>query len=551
MLHCISFLYYNNPSFVTSDGARALDTLLVVINCFMFIWVLGLFSIACLLRGYRNRAIRLLSASVASSVLGLQRKLRAQKDALIAQLTQLNHRDEKHLVPFADFKTAVEKCLATSESPAVLESAYAVLTLLHVDHSCQEDMDLTTTMRQAFMKDLGVPYQLVLIAIPLSVNSPCSVPTPFWVQILEFVGASRGLASHMSRKRLVSEVGSALDQSQPRDQKHDSHEAHAWNARQVRRVAEKISHEIGFSLFPVSMYGLVNRRMKSHEDGHPAELLDMFRLSAWLAPHIPDTADIGAYSNGNKAKVYRQIAARLPRLLLLSSFGSLDVLKSIASFIEHMEVSESTFSDDDVAVFDLVSEKDKGPFLYWLVNERCFAREASRSLGCRSPFVVRLRVRELTNRTRLHATESQRGVFSSIISEMHVHSVSTRITTRITRRVSQRLDSLTPRSAKAILSPRKKKRSYFAESMKYKSDQAWLPAENHPDLAAQSVVLRLPTKVHPESSTEQVYAPRHVVMLCIEALQWCVCPFARTKRRQFQLRSSRLLHEMPNPPSDA
>jgi hypothetical protein len=387
MLHCISFLYYNNPSFVTTDGARALDTLLVVINCFMFIWVLGLFSIACLLRGYRNRAIRLLSASVASSVLGLQRKLSAQKDALIAQLTHLNHRDEKQLVPFADFKTAVEKCLASFESPAVLESAYAVLTLLHVDHSCQEDMDLTTTMRQAFMKDLGVPYQLVLIAIPLSLHSPCSVQTSFWVQILEFVGASRGLASHMSRKRLVSEVGSALDHSPPRDQK-PSHEAHAWNARQVRRVAEKISHEIGMSLFPVSMYGVVNRRMKGHANGQSAELLDIFRLSAWLAPHIPDTADIGAYSNGNKAKVYRQIAARLPRLLLLSSFGSVDVLKSIASFIEHMEVSESTFSDDDVAVFDLVSEKDKGPFLYWLVNERCFAREASpavRSLGCRSP----------------------------------------------------------------------------------------------------------------------------------------------------------------------
>ena len=83
---------------------------------------------------------------------------------------------------------------------------------------------------------------------------------------------------------------------------------------------------------------------------------------------------------------------------------------------------------------------------------------------------------------------------------MHVHEVST----RITRKVSQRLESLTPRSA--ILSPRKK-RSYFAESMKYKSDQAWLPAENHPDRAAQSVVLRLPTKVHPESSMEQVYAP--------------------------------------------
>ena len=165
------------------------------------------------------------------------------------------------------------------------------------------------------------------------------------------------------------------------------------------------------------------------------------------------------------------------------------------------------------------------------------------------PVVVHLRVRELTNRTRLHATESQRGVFSSIISEMHVHEVST----RITRKVSQRLESLTPRSAKAILSPRKK-RSYFAESMKYKSDQAWLPAENHPDLAAQSVVLRLPTKVHPESSMEQVYACSLLVMqynVAYRTLQWRVCPFARTKRRQFQLRSSRLLHEMPNSPCDA
>ena len=40
------------------------------------------------------------------------------------------------------------------------------------------------------------------------------------------------------------------------------------------------------------------------------------------------------------------------------------------SFIEQWESAEETLSDDDTKLLRNLNKKDRGPFLYWLINER-------------------------------------------------------------------------------------------------------------------------------------------------------------------------------------
>lgn len=60
----------------------------------------------------------------------------------------------------------------------------------------------------------------------------------------------------------------------------------------------------------------------------------------------------------------------MPRLLLVSAFGHEDVAQNVKYFLEQLEHAENVLSSEEVAVLDNLVAKDRGPFLYWLVNER-------------------------------------------------------------------------------------------------------------------------------------------------------------------------------------
>ncbi len=48
-----------------------------------------------------------------------------------------------------------------------------------------------------------------------------------------------------------------------------------------------------------------------------------------LAPHIPDYAEVGAYSQSLQAMVYNSVAASLPTLLVMSVFGDDDLSSTL------------------------------------------------------------------------------------------------------------------------------------------------------------------------------------------------------------------------------
>jgi hypothetical protein len=92
-------------------------------------------------------------------------------------------------------------------------------------------------------------------------------------------------------------------------------------------------------------------------------------LIGLAAPHIPDTADIGAYSQHVAARIYKHAAAQMPKMILEAAFGEEHVAISMRAFFAQWEQAEETLSDDDVRILDNVIQKDRGPFLFWLVNE--------------------------------------------------------------------------------------------------------------------------------------------------------------------------------------
>jgi hypothetical protein len=97
-------------------------------------------------------------------------------------------------------------------------------------------------------------------------------------------------------------------------------------------------------------------------------LAALFNLSIWLAPLIPDFAEIGAYSKGIKALTYKQAADRMPNLLLISAFAEPDVRMSMRFFLDQVEEAEGTLSMAERKMVALVDRKDRGPLLYWLLN---------------------------------------------------------------------------------------------------------------------------------------------------------------------------------------
>lgn len=93
-------------------------------------------------------------------------------------------------------------------------------------------------------------------------------------------------------------------------------------------------------------------------------------MGAWLAPYIPDHSEVGVYSASIGAGVYHRAASQMPRLLLVAAFGQKVVANNLKHFLAQLNQAEENLTADDVEIVSGLVAKDRGPFLYWLLNER-------------------------------------------------------------------------------------------------------------------------------------------------------------------------------------
>ena len=57
-------------------------------------------------------------------------------------------------------------------------------------------------------------------------------------------------------------------------------------------------------------------------------------------------------------------------MILLSAFGAEPDLHNMRGFMRQWEQAEKMLTGEDYAVLGNLDEKDMGPFLFWLLNER-------------------------------------------------------------------------------------------------------------------------------------------------------------------------------------
>ena len=138
-----------------------------------------------------------------------------------------------------------------------------------------------------------------------------------------------------------------------------------WRASRVQTVARKVCHEISSTIDPLTMAYCVRSNLQ-----RDSALSGLFCFSAWLAPFIPDYAEIGAYSKHVSSQIYQHAAERMPKLILEAAFGNVEVTQSMRKFMAQWMASDLNVSNGDLELLDQISTKDRGPFLYWLINER-------------------------------------------------------------------------------------------------------------------------------------------------------------------------------------
>ena len=150
-------------------------------------------------------------------------------------------------------------------------------------------------------------------------------------------------------------------------------DATLWKSSRLLEIVRGICWEIQFSLGPLAL-----RRWMDKNRLHDVKMVSLFCLTAWVGPHIPDDAAISAYSKSPEAKVFKKAAKEMPRLILAAAFGDDEVALNMKYFLEQLKNAQKTISKDDLRILDNVAGKDRGPFLYWLLEERI-------PIGCLRP----------------------------------------------------------------------------------------------------------------------------------------------------------------------
>ena len=381
LLNCVAMLYFNNDWFINGknrpepNGAVNLDNVLGVINGITVLLILSVFVVTIIEARFKASSARKLSSAVARMVVEVQQELSTSRDEFCIllgetdeKLQPLDAQTVADEVSFKQFKQAAERCMHGKTCPVILEAVFFVLKLINADDDVHSAFITSRQVREEVASARGVPRQLVRalsLCLHCVVSSialrACSVQ-----QIHEFLGNAPGKALYLSQKRRSSLIKSASSSMLSVTRMNDNDAlGYEWHHSRVRDAVHKICWELSQSLSPVELW----RWIRQNEE-QSSILASLFCFAARLVPHIPDLAEIGAYSRSLTAKTYREAAERMPRILLMSAFGNAELGSNMKFFLEHLEEAEKKISDTDLELLAGVMPKDRGPVLYWMIKER-------------------------------------------------------------------------------------------------------------------------------------------------------------------------------------
>jgi hypothetical protein len=334
---------------------------LVVVNIVTYIFILGLFAVTLMEMWFRAALLRRMTAEVAGQITTLQMELLEHRDEFIESLD--TDYDEKRGIDLERFEAAVRKAIKSS---ALKPSGHLIevlaMLIKMVDGKDYEDAD--TAKSSLFMN-----------------------------HIFEFLGvspASNARSSRMSQSKSITKLAltptksvtrsSPTTSSPPKSPSFRSEMGHEgssedpmsnlWKRARIQALLRKLCLELPHSFQPMAVYRFSASGEKGSQATAQSKLTALLTLSSRLAPYIPDSADVGSYSNAASAMIYKKAAQQMPRLLVIGMFGEDAVTKNLQYFLAQLENAERELSKEELSISETIVAKDRGPMLYWLLNER-------------------------------------------------------------------------------------------------------------------------------------------------------------------------------------
>ncbi len=425
MLHCIAVLYYNNLDFTVTkvEGGLALDGLLVAADVICFASTGLLFGKSFLENAFRGRSCEVLTKRIVQAQLYLQKALVADRDTFeqllldhatrtpetvtvgmtqpigaapgnsmggpklgdgtlasastrfaSANIVRSTTTDVAHSgtdsagsdvkspttphlaaalglqVTYENFAAAASRVLegqGMGVAPAAIESLFLTLKLIDVDDD-EHSAEMSHVTRDKLVDKSPIPFELVraFLGYRDAVLSGS-----------KSVRLAKSEATLSAVVRIFFTKGCCFDPSALKEQ-HFS-----WNPVALAVSVRKVMKEVVRTLKPEEL----RTWMKTGRVG-VERLLGLWNLSVWLSPHIPDYAQMGAYSKSSKALAYKQAADRLPDLVSISAFGGDDICEHMRVFMDLVEAADTRLTQDERNIVLMLDRKDRGPLLYWLLN---------------------------------------------------------------------------------------------------------------------------------------------------------------------------------------
>ena len=107
-------------------------------------------------------------------------------------------------------------------------------------------------------------------------------------------------------------------------------------------------------------------------------MVRLFNMTLRIRHLVSDDSELGAYSETARSRVYRYTAQQMPKMLFLATYCTEDIVQRLYSFVSQWEQCELGIKDEAVGTIGVLDSKHRGPFLFWLLNERSQCRTPPR-----------------------------------------------------------------------------------------------------------------------------------------------------------------------------
>jgi hypothetical protein len=153
--------------------------------------------------------------------------------------------------------------------------------------------------------------------------------------------------------------------------------AEFWLVHNVDRFIRPLITDLQSSVGPLPLQLWVRANRRSD-----LQMVRLFIMTLRIRHLVSDDSDLSVYSETARSRVYRYVAQQMPKMIFLATYCTEDIVQRMHSFVSQWEECELGINDEAVRIMHVLDFKHRGPFLFWLLNERSLATNTVRNARC-------------------------------------------------------------------------------------------------------------------------------------------------------------------------